>query len=180
MLAALMVVLCVVVRVVPHPWNFTPVGAAAVLAGRALPRRHATALILVTMLASDLVLSRLRGASYLNAVTPFVYAGFTAQVLLGAWLRTRRGGAVAAASLGALSFFLLSNFGVWVAGMYGHSAAGLVACYAAAIPFFSATLAGDVAWTVVLSLAYRPMARWLSTGRRSLWVPLPVEGTRPI
>jgi len=85
MLAALVVVLCVVARLLPQPANFTPIGAAAVLAGRTLPRRYSIALMMVTMLASDLVLSRLRGMSYLNAVTPFVYAGFAAQVLLGAW-----------------------------------------------------------------------------------------------
>jgi hypothetical protein len=37
----------------------------------------------------------------------------------------------------ALSFFLVSNFAVWVAGtMYPMSWAGLIECYVKAIPFF--------------------------------------------
>lgn len=34
------------------------------------------------------------------------------------------------------SFFLLSNFAVWMGGMYGLTFAGLVKCYAMAIPFY--------------------------------------------
>jgi hypothetical protein len=37
------------------------------------------------------------------------------------------------------SFFLLSNFVVWIGGsivMYPHSLAGLGACYAAGLPFY--------------------------------------------
>jgi hypothetical protein len=48
----------------------------------------------------------------------------------------------------ATSFFLLSNFVVWVGGgMYPHSAAGLAACYVAALPFY----ANDLISTGVLS-----------------------------
>lgn len=172
MLAALMVVLCIVFRVVPHPANFTPVGAAAVFAGRTLPPRYAVPLILLTMLASDLALTRIHGMSYFSGTAPFVYAGFAAQALLGRWLRRRRGGAICAALLGATAFFALSNFGVWLGGMYGHTTAGLVACYAAAIPFFGATLAGDLVWTLILSIAYRSIARRLSP-RWSRWVAVP-------
>ena len=38
----------------------------------------------------------------------------------------------------ATSFFLLSNFAVWIGSvMYPHTAAGLGACYVAAIPFYA-------------------------------------------
>jgi hypothetical protein len=44
------------------------------------------------------------------------------------------------------SFFVLSNFAVWVgSNMYPHSVAGLAACYVAAIPFY----ANDVMSTAV-------------------------------
>jgi hypothetical protein len=36
------------------------------------------------------------------------------------------------------SFFILSNFAVWMgSNMYPHSIAGLAACYVAAIPFYA-------------------------------------------
>ena len=41
-------------------------------------------------------------------------------------------------ALGAVLFFLVSNFGVWLTQeLYPHSAAGLAACYVAALPFFT-------------------------------------------
>ena len=41
-------------------------------------------------------------------------------------------GVVAAPTL----FFLLSNFAVWLGGMYAHTFAGLAQCYTLALPFY--------------------------------------------
>ena len=50
----------------------------------------------------------------------------------------------------ATSFFLLSNFVVWIgSGMYPHSPSGLAACYVAALPFY----ANDLISTGVFSAA---------------------------
>lgn len=76
MLPALLVLLCVVLRVVPHPPNFAPVGATAVFAGRNLPPGRAIGLVVLAMLASDAALARLHGYPIFDAVTPFVYGGF--------------------------------------------------------------------------------------------------------
>ncbi|MFH1018828.1 MAG: DUF6580 family putative transport protein [Pseudomonadota bacterium] len=170
MLPLLMIVLCVVFRIVPHPANFVPVGATAVFSGRTLPGWAAVWVTLVAMIVSDYALSRLHGYPLFSAVTPFVYAGFALQTFLGRRLRNRRGGAVYAAAAGSALFFLISNFGVWAAGWYGHTASGLVACYTAAIPFYGATFASDMAWTLILTLSYAPLSRWLSS--RPGWVPL--------
>ena len=52
---------------------------------------------------------------------------------------------------GSALFFLVSNFGTWaLSGMYPHTAAGLAACYVAAIPFFQNTLAGDLFYATLL------------------------------
>ena len=174
MLPALLVALCVVLRIVPHPANFAPVGAVAVFAGRTLKPWMALVLVTVAMLVGDVVLARVNGYPTVSAVTPFVYAGFFAQALLGHALRAKKGGAVGAAVGGACAFFVLSNFGVWAAGeLYAHSFAGLSECYLAAIPFFGPTLLGDVLWTIVLSAAYRPIAERLEA--RRAWVPVPTR-----
>lgn len=157
-----MIVLCVVLRVVPHPPNVAPVGATAVLAGRTLPRHLAIATVLVAMFAADALLAWLHGYPLVSWVTPFVYAGFVAQALLGRALRRVRGGAIAAALLGSCAFFALSNLGVWAAGsLYPLTPAGLSACFLAALPFFGPTVASDLVWTIVLSLAYKSLARRL-------------------
>jgi hypothetical protein len=54
--------------------------------------------------------------------------------------------------LGPTSFFLASNYAVWVAGdMYPRTFSGLLACYAAAIPFYRNDL---VSTTIVAGLAF--------------------------
>ena len=174
MLAILMVIGCVVLRVVPHPPNFAPVGATSVIAGRTMPAWLAIATVFVAMAIADVALAHLHGYPAVSWVTPFVYGGFAVQALLGRALRQRRGGAIGAAVLGACAFFVLSNLGVWaMGGLYAPTPAGLSACYIAALPFFGATLVSDVMWTVALSLAYRAIARRLE--RRRSWVLVPTD-----
>jgi len=174
MLPTLLVVLCVVLRVVPHPPNFAPVGATAVFAGRTLKPWMGIALVAVAMFVGDVILAGLHGYPVVSLVTPFVYGGFIVQALLGRLLRSKKGGAIGAAVGGSVAFFVLSNFGVWAAaGMYPHTAEGLGACYLAAIPFFGGTLLGDVTWSLLLSWAYRLAASRLES--RPLWVPVPIK-----
>lgn len=48
--SVLLILLCVVLRVVPHPPNFAPVGATAVFAGRTLKPWMAASLVVVSMM----------------------------------------------------------------------------------------------------------------------------------
>jgi hypothetical protein len=174
MLPMLMIVLCVVFRVLPHPPNFAPVGASAVFAGRTMKPAAAALTIIAAMFASDLALASLHGYSLFSLVTLFVYAGFMAQVALGRLLRKTKGGALGASLGGSLSFFALSNFGVWVASSsYMHNTEGLLTCYMAALPFLGGTLAGDLVWTAILSLLYQPAASRLED--KPGWVPVSLK-----
>lgn len=167
-----MIALCAILRVAPHPPNLAPVGATAVIAGRTMPRWVAIATVLVAMFVGDVLLAWTRGYPIVNPTTPFVYAGFAIQAVLGRALVRRRGGAIAAAVIGACAFFVISNLGLWITGdFYPHTGAGLSACFVAAIPFFERTLVGDVVWTVALSLAYAAIARRLAHRRAWLLVP---------
>src|SRR5438105_7031865 len=116
MFAAFLIALCAIFRVVPHPANLAPVGATAVLAGRTLRAPYAIAVTLAAMVLSDFALAEIHGWPMFGLGTLFVYGGFVAQVLIARALRARRGGAIAAAVLGATAFFAISNFGVWVLG----------------------------------------------------------------
>jgi hypothetical protein len=68
---------------------------------------------------------------------------------------------IAALALGAsVLFFAVSNFAVWAfSGMYPRTGAGLVACYAAALPFFQNPVVGDLCFTTVL-LGGMALAEW--------------------
>ncbi|QIL02520.1 hypothetical protein G7078_06760 [Sphingomonas sinipercae] len=128
-------------RLLPHPANFSPIAAIALFGGAHLPRRTLGFVApFGALLLSDAVLGFYPGIS-------LVYLAVAITVLIGWVISSRRsvlqvaGGALASSVL----FFVLSNFGTWLMmDMYPKSAAGLVACYAAAIPFFQNTVAGDL------------------------------------
>jgi hypothetical protein len=142
-----MIVLAAVLRLAPHPWNFTPVGAVALFSGAMVrDRRLAFLFPLLVMFATDLIIG-------FNKLSPLVYASFLFSVLIGRFLNQKRnllriGGAT---FLGALQFFLITNFGVW-AFLHSHprTGAGLAACYLAGVPLFWNTLAGDVTYATLL------------------------------
>jgi hypothetical protein len=134
-------------RLVPHPPNFTPIGAMALFGGAYLGRRAlAFAAPLGALLLSDLVLGFYHGVAT-------VYASVALIVLIGWWVGNRRTplrvGAAALAS--SVSFFVITNFGMWLfSGYYPLTASGLAACYVAAVPFFQNTLAGDLFYSALL------------------------------
>src|SRR5438067_1090307 len=111
-------------RLVPHPPNFTPIGAMALFSGAYLGRRGlAFVAPLAALLLSDEVIGFYSGME-------FQYLSVALIVLLG-WaalsrLTVLRLGVAAVAS--SVLFFAISNFGVWlVGGMYPHNLIDLVA-----------------------------------------------------
>jgi hypothetical protein len=127
--------------------NFAPVGALSLFAGARLRGWKAYLLPIALMAMTD----PFRGGY--SFATPFVYASF----LINVWIGTRLRGTESpkwiggAAVVGSMQFFLLSNFGTWLApgAIYTHTFSGLMACYIAAIPFFRNTLISDVAFAGV-------------------------------
>jgi hypothetical protein len=150
LLAAILV--AAALRLVPHPPNFTPIGAMALFSGAYIGRRTlALAAPLAAMLLSDAILGFYSGmwVTYL-AIALIVAVGWLALPRVSA---ARVGIAVIATSV---LFFLVSNLGVWaLSGMYPLSPAGLAACYVAAIPFFQNTLAGDLFYATLLFGGFR-------------------------
>jgi hypothetical protein len=142
-------------RLLPHPPNFTPIGAMALLGGACFAdKRLAFIVPLTALLLSDLVLALTRyGAAVFGGQMAFVYASFAFIGCIGLWLRHRRRTLpIAGAALaGSTLFFVVTNFGVWATGaLYPRTAAGLVECYVAALPFFRNTLLGDVCYAALL------------------------------
>ena len=93
---------------------------------------------------------------------------YAAMVLLGGMLAKNASALrVGAASLtGSVSFFLISNFAVWAGSiMYPHTAAGLAACYTAALPFFRNTAASDLFFSLAMfgtPVLLHALSEWLN------------------
>jgi len=149
-----LIALAVISRLVPHPPNFVFMGALGLFAGCHFRGPVAILVPLVAMLVSDTIghFAGLSGMGFYNPlVMATVYAGIAASGVIGMMIRDSRSvPTLAVASLSCSTvFFLVSNFGVWAAGMYPPGVAGLVACYSAAMPFFQYTLAGDLVYTAI-------------------------------
>ncbi len=161
-----LIAMAVFSRLIPHPHNFTPVGAIALFGAAYFPKRRAAFLVpFIAMWLSDLFLNNVtyahmfpeyyQGFQWFGSV--WVYGAFVLIGLMGIYtLRKitplRVGGSAFGASL---LFFTVTNFGVWIgSSMYPKTAAGLGACFAAGIPFFGNTLLGDLVYCGILFGAF--------------------------
>src|SRR5258707_2535976 len=158
LLALALILLAAALRIAPHPWNFPPVGAMALFSGAVLRhRRLAFFFPLLALFLGDIFIG-------FHKLIPVVYVSFLVNVAIGLWLRDRRTVVpiTLATLLGAIQFFIVTNFAVWqfLSG-FPHTASGLVACYLAGIPFFWNTLAGDAVYAALLFGAYALAERFL-------------------
>jgi len=141
-IAAAFIILLIASRFLSLAPNFSPVMAVALFSGVFFANRKIALLIPITaMFVSDLFLG-------LHSTMIGVYLSFGLIALLGMQMKQVSVKSVLGNSLlGAIIFFVVTNFAVWVAGWYGHTFAGLVVCYEMAIPFFRATLASSVLYS---------------------------------
>lgn len=135
-----------ILRVLPHPWNFTPVIAACMYSGFYMNNRILAVLLpLLTVFAGDLVLGLYSGMTW-------VYSSYICVILLGFLFSGsasyKKVGLLTIS--GSLAFFLISNFGVWLSGMiYPKTMSGFISCYAAALPFFQNSILGTIFYSGV-------------------------------
>jgi uncharacterized protein DUF6580 len=145
-LALTLVIVGVVLRVMPHPWNFAPIGAIALFGGARFDRRYfAIGIPLLTMFVGDIFVG-------FHSLMPVIYATYALIAVIGMFLRDRTtipavtGGVLLSSTI----FYLTTNFAVWEMGTtYAKNAAGLLACYIAAIPYFGNTLASDALYSAI-------------------------------
>jgi hypothetical protein len=147
-------VLILVIRLRPHPANFTPMGAMGIFGGTKLRGWQAWLLPIALMVASDVALWAFVGydAKYLfHSSRLYVYASVLIYVGIGRLLRNRTSPlkVFGASLLGSVQFFVVTNFGAWLlqpfddlsgvpaAFIYSRDLSGLLTCFAAGLPFFS-------------------------------------------
>jgi hypothetical protein len=167
MLAYVFVLFAVATRLllIPHPWNFTPVTAALLYFGARASRRHMW-LPVILLIGADLWLDKHYSYPFSWDLF-FTWGWYAAMLWMGTALRENaKPLRIAGAALtGSVSFFLISNFGVWAAtNIYAKTLSGLMACYAAGVPFFRGTLEGDLLFSAVmfgLPVVAVAIVRWM-------------------
>ena len=136
-------------RLIPHPWNFTAIGAMALFAGSRMPNKMwAFAAPLLSLLWTDAILG-------FHETGFYVYAAVALITIIGFFTQEKFPRIVAGSLAGSVLFFIITNFGVWMAGsLYPKTIDGLITCYAMAIPFFQNQLLGDLFYAGALFRSY--------------------------
>lgn len=170
-LALLLTVIGVLSRLLPHPANFTAVGAASLFSGARLKTWQAYLVPLSILAVTDPILNAYYGFPLFSRYVIFSYIGFFVSVWIGTRLRgtesvVRIGGACV---LSSVQFFVITNFGSWLIGLdYPHTFAGLVQCYTMAIPFFRTTFLSDLLFTAVLFGLHAWLTRLAGSHKRAV------------
>lgn len=147
----LMVFVAAFVRLIPHPPNFAPIAAMALFGGTYFNKKSLAFIVpLTAMFLTDAIIG-------FYSYAWIVYLSFALIVLLGILMLKKVSvkKLIIASLTASVSFFAITNFGVWALGtLYPKTSAGLMESYIAAIPFFQNALIGDLFFSGVMFGVY--------------------------
>jgi len=131
-----LILILAISRLIPHPPNFTPIIAVAIMSSCFFKNINLSIIILViSMLLSDLFIG-----FYYNIF--FVYFSLILITIIFFKINKKINykTLLIFSFFGSLIFYIISNFGVWMLGnLYEKNVSGLINCYVLAIPFFKNT-----------------------------------------
>ncbi len=135
-----------ITRFIPHPPNFTSLVALSFYVPAIFGLRYLP-LVLISYVLTDLFIG-------LHSTIFFTWGSVIAIGLLSKYLKNsiilRMFGAIS----GATIFFLITNYGVWLNGMYDHSLKGLIEAYFMGLPFYGYTLVSAIIFSCIIELIY--------------------------
>ena len=144
-------------RLLPHPPNFTPIVAVAIMSGYFFRNVNLSFIVLlISMLFVDIFIG-----FYKHML--FVYLSLFIITIIFYKISNKINfkNLFVFGFLGSLVFYLVSNFGVWSSGVlspitnlpYEKNFNGLINCYFLAIPFFKNTVISTLIFTYTAFLA---------------------------
>jgi len=134
-------------RFIPHPPNFTSLLALSFYIPAFLGLRYLPALILSFAL-TDLFIG-------FHSFMIFTWGSLVVIGLLPKFFYSGMLSRIFGSLLGALLFFIITNFGVWLFGSYGYSINGILLCYTLALPFFAYSLISTFILSGIIETIYR-------------------------
>ena len=137
-------------RLIPHPWNFTPVLAMGIFSGFYFKNFILSAFIVIfSMFIGDLFLG-------FHSTMFFTYISLAVAVLIGLYIKHFNFTEILFSGFASsFGFFIITNFGAWLTlEMYEKNLTGLLQSYVLAIPFFHSTLISTLLYLVVLKLLF--------------------------
>ena len=138
-----LVLILVLSRLIPHPPNFTPIVAVAIMSGYLFKNIY---LSFTTLLVSMLVADAFIGF-YENIFFVYLSLLFLVYIFYKLGRKINLKNLFLYSFTGSILFFIITNFGVWSLGSpgldnvpYEKNLQGLIKCYILAIPFIKNTV----------------------------------------
>ena len=146
-------------RLIPHQPNFTPLIPVVLFSSMMFKGKRYILIPILALFLSDVLLQYYGGYQYLFSSTFFwTYSSLFLVFLFSYFYNNKMTSrnVFINSFAGAVIFFLVSNFGVWISssGFYPFNLSGLIACYTAAIPFFRNTLSSTVIYSAILFIPF--------------------------
>ncbi|MBH75737.1 MAG: hypothetical protein CMP68_01025 [Flavobacteriales bacterium] len=142
-------------RIIPHPPNFTAIGAISILGGVYFGKNYLAFLVpILSMLISDFLLGFNLALS--------VYLSFLIMIPLGIGIKNKLSNlsVIKTSIYASILFFLVTNLSVWFfSTIYPNNIYGLLICYYAGIPFFFNTLLGNIFFSFSLFGIYELISK---------------------
>ena len=137
-------------RLIPHPYNFSPMLAVGVFSGFYFRQFYLSLFIVIfSMFIGDLFLG-------FHSTMFFTYISLALAVVIGLFIKHFKFTEILFSGLASsVCYFIITNFGAWLTlEMYEKNFAGLLQSYVLAIPFFHNTLISTFLYLIVLKLLF--------------------------
>jgi len=146
-------------RLIPHPDNFTPIIALAIMSSYFFRSvNFSYTIMLFSMLLADFFIG-----FYSHML--FVYLSLFLIVLIFFKISKKINykNLFIFSFFGSVIFFLISNFGVWLVGnLYERNINGLIECYFMAIPFFKNTITSTLIFSYSSLIIYQSSNKYFA------------------
>ena len=161
-----LILILALARLIPHPPNFTPIIAVAIMSGYFFRNIYLSfTVLLVSMLLADLFIG-----FYGNMLFVYLSLFLIAYIFFKISEKINFKNLFIYSFFGSLIFFIISNFGVWALGSpgvydiaYEKNLSGLVQCYILAIPFFGNTFLSTLIFAYPAIFIYKSLTTWSSS-----------------
>lgn len=167
----------IMTRILPHPPNFTAVGAAAIFGGAVFSKSWKAILVpLLALFISNVIINNTIYSAYyetfsvLSLGSLWVYAAIIfMSVLANVFIKSFKVTSIAGVTVGGtILFFAVTNFGAWFGNpMYPQTLDGLISAYIAGLPFVLNSLLGNIVFVSILFGSY-----FWATNKELSWLML--------
>tara|TARA_Y100000590_G_scaffold18275_1_gene21786 strand:+ start:51786 stop:52310 length:525 start_codon:yes stop_codon:yes gene_type:complete len=152
---AIIILLLSATRLIPHPYNFSPILAAGIFSGFYFRKFYLSFFIVaLSMFIGDLFLG-------FHDTMFFTYISMGIAVAIGLYIKNFKFKEIIFSGLiSSLSFYVITNFGAWLTlEMYAKDFSGLLQSYIMAIPFFHNTLLSTFFYLIVFKILFNLATR---------------------